>query len=497
MATSSVNFVTALGAGSGIDTKALAQNLVEAERAPRKEAIDAKIKTEQAHITGLGAIKSLLTTLQTALAKVNDASDFSSISANNSEPSSFSATTTSDAQAGSYDITVTQVAKSTRLATNNFNPSITVKSSINGGNAFTLNIAFPGDNTRDTTITVNTDTPAGIADAVNSKTSTSGVSAQVVNTGNGLTLVFSGETGAANDFTITGMDGLAGLPAGPSMRQPLQTAQDALLNINGIDINSGSNRIKDAILGVSLELYAPTSSSISASAVITRPPARLDLNRDTSGIKENLNALVAAYNDFDDGIKVLGDKSSKVAEFGGAMAGDSLLQTIRNQIRTMFTKAGSVHLDNDPAKAVLNPEISDAWKVGLEFDRYGKMTLDTNKLDSALNQNFSQVVALFTANQNKQSLFSDAPGGLAGDAVKNIDKMLRTSGIIAKQTDSANTKITNYNKQLTQLEDRMSMLLQRYIKQFSAMDSIVGESNSTKTGLKNSFDGLMAMYKNG
>lgn len=491
MATSSVNFVSALGAGSGIDTKALAQNLVDAERAPRKDAIDAKIKTEKAHITGLGAIKSLLTTLQNALSKVNDASDFASITTSNSQPNAFAATASSDAQAGSYDITVNQIAKATRLASNNFNTSVTSTTSVNSGQPFTLNLAFPGDNSKDTTITVNTDTPAGIADAVNSKTSTTGVSAQLVNTGSGLALVFSGQTGVINDFT------LSGLPV--AMRPPLQAAQDASINVNGIAITSASNQIKDAVTGVSLDLFSPTLTTTSNATppVTTSIPARLDLNRDTSSIKENLSALVTAYNDFEDGIKVLGDKGSTVADFGGAMAGDSLLQTVRNQVRSMFTKDGKVHVDSDPNKAVLNPDVTDAWKVGLEFDRYGKMTLDTAKLDKALNQNFSQVVTLFTANQNKQSLFSDASGGIAGDAVKSIDKMLRTTGIIAKQTDSANSKITGYNKQLTQLEDRMTMLLNRYTKQFSAMDSIVGESNSTKTGLKNSFDGLMAMYKNG
>lgn len=37
------NIVSSLGAGSGIDIQALAQNLVDAEKTPRKDAIDAKI----------------------------------------------------------------------------------------------------------------------------------------------------------------------------------------------------------------------------------------------------------------------------------------------------------------------------------------------------------------------------------------------------------------------------------------------------------------------
>jgi len=38
--------------------------------------------------------------------------------------------------------------------------------------------------------------------------------------------------------------------------------------------------------------------------------------------------------------------------------------------------------------------------------------------------------------------------------------------------------------------------LERYSKQFAAMDSIVGQSKSTQTGLTSTFAGLMAMYTN-
>ena len=488
MATSSVNFVNTLGAGSGVDTKALAQSLVDAEKTPRKDAIDAKIKKEQAHITGLGAIKSLLSTLQTALSKVNDASDFSSITTSNSQAAAFSATATTDAQAGSYEITVSQIAKPTRLASKPLDPSISSTTTLSGS-APTIVLAFPKNSTKTNTppITVTQNTPQGIADAINGQTATTGVSAQLVNTGHGLTLVFSGQTGEVNDFTITG------LPTDIPMRDnPLQTAQDASLDINGVAITSTSNQITDALPGVSLDLFAPTATTTSNTTppVTTSIPARLDLNRDTSSIKQNLSALVTAYNDFDDGLKVLGDSSSKVADFGGAMAGDSFLQSVRSKIRNLISGYGEKN------KTRLNPatDLTDAWQVGLEFDRNGKMTLNTSKLDTALNKDFSKVVTLFTANQNNQSTFSDAPAGLAGDAIKSIDTMLRTTGILAKETDSANTKISAYNKQLTQLEDRMTMLLNRYTKQFAAMDSIVGESNSTKTSLKSSFEGLMAMY---
>lgn len=585
MATSNVNFVNALGAGSGIDTKSLAQNLVDAERAPRQNAIDAKLQKEEAKITGHGAIKSLLTDLQKALAKVNDAKEFTSITSVNSQPAAFGVTADSTAAAGSYSVEVSRIAKATRLATTNFASTTTP---LNGNSPFDLwinkeggpvngqqtvtftnltagqsvtvdglvltasanmtaaevatafsapgsvannapysfsgamsdwaageqsgpHLIFTSQSNPVSTVplgvgtgssgngvqapalptlgitqkvTVSTATPAGIAKAINASTVTSGVSAQTVKTGSGFTITFTGQTGLANNFT------LSGLPQGISMRsQALDTAQDALFTINGLEITSASNKVSDVIDGITLDLYAPTTDGTSA---------RLDLNRQTTAIKDNLRAVVDAYNQFDDSLKVLADKDSTVEEFGGVLAGDSIITMVRSQIRAMFTADARVYADpKQRTEPPLNPNVNAARHIGLSFDRTGKMTLDEDKLDGALSSNFDQVVTMLTANKNDQSIYDvKTPGGLAGDAVKNIDRMLRSTGVLDTQSKSATSKIEQYKKELTQLDERMTALLERYTKQFSVMESIVGESNSTRSNLTNSFKGLMAMYTN-
>jgi len=45
---------------------------------------------------------------------------------------------------------------------------------------------------------------------------------------------------------------------------------------------------------------------------------------------------------------------------------------------------------------------------------------------------------------------------------------------------------------LAALEDRMSALLDRYIKQFAIMDSLVGQSKAEKSGVENSFKAMSA-----
>ena len=88
MATSTANIVSSLNAGSGVDIQALAQNLVDAEKAPRADRIQAKIDQSNARISGYGAVSFALDTLKSAFDKLRDVSDFSSITASNSQPTS-------------------------------------------------------------------------------------------------------------------------------------------------------------------------------------------------------------------------------------------------------------------------------------------------------------------------------------------------------------------------------------------------------------------------
>jgi len=44
------------------------------------------------------------------------------------------------------------------------------------------------------------------------------------------------------------------------------------------------------------------------------------------------------------------------------------------------------------------------------------------------------------------------------------------------------------------LEERMEKLMNRYMSQFSIMENIVGNSNSTRESLKGTFEGMAKAY---
>lgn len=530
----SSNIVGALGAGSGVDIKALAENLVAAEKTPRKERLDAKIVQSEARISGLAAIKYALGEVKAAFEKLNDPSDFAAMQASNSQPAAFKVTASDSAAPGNYDVRVTQLAQGQRMAT------APLGSSINGGVPFRL--ALQIGNAGPVSINVNVATPAGLASAINN--AKTGVTAQAINTGSGTQVVLSGPAGLGNTFNIAayrsnptqvvqhdssqlvvGADPLTtGLqvsyvdpdtpdpvlvemeevnagswqavnlgqipPAGTTLtlsptpsefsfalfNSPFQDAKNAQLEINGLPVTRGSNRIDDVIDGVTLDLLSNTTGT----------GAQIQLSRETTAIKSSLQALVTAYKDLEETFKVLGDKDSTVEKFGGALAGDSLLQSIRNQLRELIT---------DPSSTPGNT-IKAARDVGLSFDRYGVLQLDESRLDQALQDNFGEVVRMFTADINNKSVFSKVKGGTAGDAVKLLDSMMRSTGIIDQKSRITTQQITRYKDDLLDLDARMNRLMERYLQQFSVMESIVGNSNTTREGLKSRFEGMMSMYTN-
>ena len=573
--------ISALGAGSGVDVKSLATNLVEAERAPRKAVLEKKIKASEGGISGYGAIKFVLGDLNSAFGALKNQSTFNVTSTRNSHPTSFAITSTTKTLAGSHTVSVSQLAKPQRSISPGFasstfaittNQPITLSLSVHGGAAETI------------TVPASANTPEGIVNSVNA--AGKGITAQLINTGdptNPVKIMFTGQPGENNDFQITGLDTYFSAlktanPTWTSVIQPSQTAQNAKLKVDGVDIVSASNKVEGAITGTTLDLYSVTPPSETAS---------VDFLRDTSGIKPKIEALVKAFNDATSMLGVVSDPKSSVETYGATLVGSSVVGSVRSQMRSLITTsvttptsqpnsitvpAAQINLNlpvtlgstsgvatriapadasvgfadkqslvnainnvstttkvaanldvngnlvltnsagtegNDISVSGVEPNslgittgiyksrIPNALRdIGLSISAQGVLELDSKKLDSMLQANFEGVVTLLTGNQENLSKYSNAPGGVANSAVKKLTAMMDTNSALTTQSTNLTKKISAYKLDLDKLETSMTELLARYNKQFSAMESMVGQIKSTKEGLTSTFDGMMASYTN-
>ena len=342
-------------------------------------------------------------------------------------------------------------------------------------------IAEPTGTQFSNTIAISSDasTPAGVVAAINS--ANLGITAQLINTGNIATpyrILVTGATGESNAFSLTSfrLDGVTEVP-GINFGKSLQPAKDAIFNVDGMAMTSSKNSVTDAIAGTTLNFTATTTKDV---------PANLVFSRDNSSVSTKLNALVTAFNDANTMLGVVSDPKSSVETYGATLVGNSIVGSVRSQIRQLITSNSST-----PAGG-----LTALRDIGFTLDQKGVLSIDKTKLESALQNNFDKVVTLITGNRENQSKFSVLPSGTAGEAVKKLNTLLDTSAPLTTQSASLTTKISDYKKQLAELDTRMTALLERYNKQFAAMESMVGQSKSLQSSLKSSFDGMMATYTN-
>ena len=469
------NIIKTLGAGSGIDTSALAQSLVDAERIPAEDAINTKITKSEAKISGYAAITYSANELKNAFSGLNDVSDFNSLAVRNSNSTAFGVTTSSFASLGDYQIDVRTLARPQRAVSDGFaSPSTALSAS-----DFVLKLAIHGGTATDIAIAADKSAPADMVDAINA--AGLGVTAQLVNTGDGsgapYKFILTGTSGELQDFTLTSDDG-SGTPVSGldfNTDAPLQTATDASVVINGVTFKRSTNSIGDAVKGVTLDLYSTTSS-----------PATVNMTRDTSALKEKFKTLVTAYNDALSMMNVLGDRNSTVEEYGGSLFGDSTVRTMKSMFRDMILGASTTPGTN----------ATYLWQAGINLTKDGPIELDETKLDAALTGNFDNVVKMMTGNEQSLTSFSTDPAGIAGEAVRKLTKLVATDGVLTKQTDSTTTQIDRYKKDLEALSDRMDKLLKRYQSDLGAMDTFVSQSTSTRNSLKQTFDSMSNSNKN-
>ena len=451
---SSIDYVQALGAGAGFDTKKIVEALVNAERAPTEARINSKIAESEAKISGLGKAVSILNVVKDAANRLNDAKDFNTFTLSNSQESAFSASSTTSARAGSNNVTVSQIAQEQRSVSNAFASETNAFSS----NPITVSISVGSSNPTTTDIIVTDASLQGTVSAINA--ANLGVTAEIVDTGDAsdrYRIQLIGETGAENAFSLTSSDSTLSFSS-------VQSATDAQLNVNGIDFTRSSNVIDDVITGVTLSLNTVTNGS-----------ANLSINQDDNQTRANIVDFVTIYNEAQRQLKELSNSS-----IGGELAGDSIFRSLTSSLRSLVLGTSSSASGN----------ISNLSDMGISVSRTGELDVDDTKLDNALANNFSDVVTMFSANTDNQSASSTDVAGLAGDITNLIADATAADGYLESQQDTLADANSRRQEELSDLADRMERVEERYNRQFLAMQQIIDQMNSTRESMESSFENL-------
>lgn len=455
-----IELLGALGAGSGLDTKAIVDALVEAKRAPQAQQIAQRIETSEATVSAYGQVSAALEGVRSAFNNLNDVDDLTALTIRNSS-SAVAVEAGAGAQSGQYALSISRLATSETHSSSAFADAT---ASLNGGTDLDLTITLGAGGARSETLTGVPDTPAGIVSAINE--AGLGLQARIVDTGaasNPLRIVVSGALGEEGTFEIEPIANSGNFNfalAGPP-------ATDAEFVLNGLTYLRPTNDVTDVLPGVTLTLQQVASDQ------------SFSLEETSLVAEAALRDLVDAYNLAQGTLANLTDPDG-AGESAGVLQGDSVIGLVQRSLRELVTGAS-----NTPSG-----DFNRLLDFGIQSDRNGQLVIDEGVFAQRVRSEFSALTTLLTADTNRQSLFSADPAGLAGEALKSLDEMLKARGPLLGATSRLQDRIGEQEDALLDLEDRMAKVYDRYLAQFTAMETLIEQMNGLSDSLTSTFDTL-------
>ena len=444
--------ITSLGIGSGLDLNGLLGQLEEAEQA-KLTPIAQQVESQQVKISAYGEMQSTLSAFDDSVAALNDPALFQSVTSNVTG-SAVQAAAGAEASPGRYDVEVGQIATAGNLATERVSDLETVVSEDGG----TLELSFANGELNHNVAIEADSTLEDVRDAINADPEAA-VNASIIFDGEGHRLaLMSEETGEQASIIGTNFDQLAaGNLAGDPGGTVSQAGQDAELMVNGIDINSATNQIEDAIQGVTLDLQEPGSSTVV-------------VERDNATIRDSIVGFVDAYNEMKSTTGQLTAFNGEEGE-AGPLIGDSTVRAIESSLR------------NDLASGVTqNGELALLSDMGLSLSVDGTLELDEQQLDSALANDPDGVASFFAGDE--------ATPGLAGRLASTTEQLLSSNGALEGSINSAETRIGSLEDRFERTEQSIDRTLDRYRTQFAQLDGMLGQMQQTSNYLTEQLNGL-------
>jgi flagellar hook-associated protein 2 len=181
-----------------------------------------------------------------------------------------------------------------------------------------------------------------------------------------------------------------------------QAAQNALIKVDGYPTNAAewigrqTNSISDVIAGVTLNLQASTETAPGSGVYNS---LSVSLTRNTETLKENLKAMINAYNAITTYIK---EKTTYNADAKtmGLLSDNYSISTISTLITSPLRSMAGGFTSSDP--------FTTPQDVGMKINADGTLELDNETFDEAVSKDYNAVLNLIGTQQVGSSFGGDA-----------------------------------------------------------------------------------------
>ncbi len=455
------------GLGSGFNIDATVKALVDADKAPKEAQLNRLETANTTKITALGTLRNSLTSFQSALKDLNDPKLFENRSGKSSNTDLLTVTATKTAQAGTFAVKVEQLATGSKAAT----ASLEGDFKADAAGQIVIKI---GPDDEGTNVSVAEGASLNeVRDAINTAMKDKGVTANLLtdpSTGSTRLVLSSTITGAGKDVTIdaSGADNRLSIGSGAMVGAGsgvLEASQNAKFSVDGLALESSSNKVEGAIPDVTLNLVAADKEK---SSVVT-------VAQDVSGVTGSIKKFVDAYNAI---IKTTSSltKVTKVGEDGtpltGGLVGDSSVRNILSGLQNELISTSS------------GGDVRLLSQLGITTKQDGTLEINDDKLKTALEENFDAVGSFFTGDQ-----------GLMTRLSARVEGYNQTGGILAQRVSGLEASNKDVKEQREALALRVKSMTDRLFAQFNAMDSMVAQLNGTANSLTSALSNLPGVVK--
>lgn len=271
---------------------------------------------------------------------------------------------------------------------------------------------------------------------------------------------------------------------------PVSTAADAELVMNGITIRRQSNAIDDLLPGVTINLLGTGTS-----------PVELSVEPDREKIKDGIIQFVGYYNQMIANINILTRKDEnviqeisylskeeqdKAREKLGLFQGDLTLMQMRNAFQGIMMNPYPTVLGRDLsllAQMGISTNTRQGGGAGLDVSKLrGYLEINEPLLDENLLGNLAAVRDMFGSDANGD-LIADTGAAVVID--NYIRPMVQTAGILSMKTTTlesqisqTNRRIDNYNQYLERFESDLK-------RKYGAMEGALGNLEKSSQTIEN------------
>lgn len=458
------------GIGSGMDIDNMVSAIVTAEKAPKEAQLTRLENATGAKISALGQLNGALSTFQTVLKDLNDASLFEKRSTTSSDSSLLTATASKTAEPGTYSLKIEQLASGSKTA------SKALDSAFAAGAGGSLSVRL-GDEGALTEVAIEPGaTLSEIRDTLNTRLKDTGITANLVtnpNDGKTRLVMTSTTTGVGKDVRISSdaadlqvlTIGSAALSSDdPDSSGVLEASANAKFSIDGLALESETNTIDDAIPDMTFNLVAADKDKT----------VTVKVDQDRTGVTANIKKFVDAYNSLITTTNSL-TSITKVGEGKepviGELVGDASVRSLLSGIHSELVASGE-------------GSIRALADLGITTQKDGTLAIDDAKLKTALEKDIDAVGTLFTGDS-----------GLMKRLDSKVSGFTASDGILDQRIDSLNRTDVSVREQREALNLRIEKLQTRLFSQFNAMDSLLGQLTTTSDWLTTTFDSLPGFVK--